>query len=71
MPPLQFSLKMVLGSFLLFGIFFALVRVSDVPSAFMFMLMVAWMLSPIALTFAVLYWRLHGGGGRKQHGRRR
>jgi hypothetical protein len=65
---MQFSLKIVLVATAVLCAFFALVRISDVSSALMFMLMIAWMLSPVLLTFGVLYWRLKGG--RRRTGRR-
>lgn len=58
---MQFNLKLILAGFALLGIFLALVRISDVVSAAVFMLMIAWLLSPLLLTFAVLYQQLKGG----------
>jgi len=57
----QFSLKLILAGFVLLGIFLALVRISDLMSATIFMFMVIWLLSPLLMTFAVLYWQLKGG----------
>lgn len=58
---MQFSLKLILAGFVLLGIFLALVRISDLMSATIFMFMVIWLLSPLLMTFAVLYWQLKGG----------
>ena len=66
---MQFSLKLVLAAMALLGVFFSLVRISDVRSALMFMLMAAWLLSPVLLTFGVLYWQMKHGDGRGRNGR--
>ena len=62
---MRFSLKIVSAVTAILCVFFALVRISDVASALMFMLMICWMLSPVLVTFGVLYWRLKGGCRRR------
>lgn len=60
---MQFSLKIILAAITLLATYFALVKVSDAASAFVFMIMVGWLLSPVWLTFLVLH--LEQGGRRK------
>ena len=57
---MQFSLKMVLGAVTFLGVFLALVRLADVPSASIFLFFVLWMLSPVIVSFVVLYLRVTG-----------
>ncbi len=63
---MQFSLKVVLGGVALLGVYLALIRASDVPTATTFLAFVLWMLSPVWVTFGVLYWRITGRGVRRR-----
>lgn len=51
----QFNLKLILAGIALFSGYLTLVRISDFVSATLFVMMMAWLLSPVWLTFAVLY----------------
>lgn len=53
----QFSLRFVLVVLAGWCSFLALVRMSDVASATIFVVFLMWLLSPVIATFGVLYWQ--------------
>lgn len=68
---MQFSLKLILAAITLCGVFFTLVKVTGFETAFGFSLMFLWLLSPVWVTFAVLYWQQNGGSRSRKGSRRR
>jgi len=67
----QFSLKLILATLTLCGLFFALVKLTGFQTAFSFSLMFLWLLSPVWVTFLVLYWRQNGGSRQRKNSQRR
>lgn len=56
----QFSLRLVLAALTGCGVFLALVEMSDLPSAVMFLICVGGLLLPVLVTFGALYLELKG-----------
>lgn len=74
LPSIQFSLRLVWAALTACAVFLALVKVSDVRSAVMFLLCVSGLLLPVLVTFGALYLELKGislASRRRRHAEQR